>query len=205
MRKVAGVGLVGLVFGLVALGATAFAQQMPVHGQQMHHSQLAAQSPPGQGAAVPALSGQDAFGAIQEVVRILEADPATDWSKVNLERLRQHLIDMGDVALRSEVVSTVVPGGLAVDVTGAGRTEQAIRRMVGPHSMELNKMSEWSARTEEIPGGLRLTVVAKNPDDPKTIARIRGLGFIGLLVQGGHHQPHHLAMAKGEEMPGHGH
>ncbi len=61
-----------------------------------------------------------------------------------------------------------------------------------------------SATTEEIPGGLRLTVVAKNPDDAKTIARIRGLGFIGLLTQGAHHQPHHLAMAKGEEIQGHG-
>jgi hypothetical protein len=27
---------------------------------------------------------------------------------------------------------------------------------------------------------------------------IRGLGFIGLLVSGSHHQPHHLAIAKGE-------
>lgn len=50
-----------------------------------------------------------------------------------------------------------------------------------------------------------ITVTAKDTEDAKTIARIRGLGFIGLLVQGGHHQPHHLAMAKGEEMPGHGH
>ena len=27
----------------------------------------------------PTLPGQDAFGAIQEVVRILDADPNTDW------------------------------------------------------------------------------------------------------------------------------
>ena len=86
-----------------------------------------------------------------------------------------------------------------------GRTEGAIQRMVVPHVVELNAMSEWSARTEPIPGGLRLLVTAKNTEDAKTITRIRGLGFIGLLVQGGHHQPHHLAMAKGEEMPGHGH
>jgi hypothetical protein len=52
---------------------------------------------------------------------------------------------------------------------------------------------------------VRLTVTAKQADDAPTTARIRGLGFIGLLVQGGHHQPHHLAMAKGEAMPGHGH
>lgn len=205
MKRVAGVGLVGLVFGLVAFGTTAFAQQMPVHGHQMHHPQVAAQSLPGQGAAVPALSGQDAFGAIQEVVRILEADLATDWGKVNLERLRQHLIDMNEVTLRSEVKTATVPGGLAMDVTGSGRVEEAIRGMLVPHAKELDQMKEWSARTEQIPGGLRLTVVARNPEDVRTIARIRGLGFIGLLVQGAHHQPHHLAMARGEATTDHGH
>ena len=204
MRKLAGVGLVGLVFGLVALGATAFAQQTPPKGTR-HHPQSAAQSLPGQGAAVPALSGQDAFGAIQEIVRILEANPSTDWSKVDLERLRQHLIDMNEVTLRSEVKTVTVPGGLAMDITGTGRVEQAIRGMVVPHANELDQMKEWSARTERIPGGLRFTVVAKNPDDIKTVARIRGLGFIGLLVQGGHHQPHHLAMARGEAIAGHSH
>ena len=50
-----------------------------------------------------------------------------------------------------------------------------------------------------------MTVVAKNPDDVRTVARIRGLGFIGLLVQGAHHQPHHLAMARGDATTGHGH
>ena len=205
MRKVARVGLAGLVFGLVAFGATTFAQQMPGHGHTMQHPQSAAQTLPGQGAAVPALSGQDAFGAIQEVVRILEADPATDWNKVNLERLRQHLIDMNEVTLRSEVKAVTVPGGLTMDVTGSGRVEEAIRGMVVPHANELDQMTEWSARTERISGGLRLTVVAKNPDDIRTVARIRGLGFIGLLVQGAHHQPHHLAMARGDTTTGHGH
>ena len=41
-------------------------------------------------------------GAIGEIVRILEADPKTDWSKVNLEALRQHLIDMNEVALHAD-------------------------------------------------------------------------------------------------------
>ena len=170
------------------------AQQVP-HGHSMGH--------PSSGA--PTLPGQDAFGAIQEIVHLLEADPATDWSRVNLERLRQHLIDMNDVTLRSEVKATAVPGGLTMEITGTGRTDRAIRRMVVPHSVELNGMPEWSATTEQIPGGLRLTVVAKNPADAKTVARIRGLGFIGLLVQGSHHQPHHLAMARGEAISGHGH
>ena len=37
-------------------------------------------------AVIPTMPGQDAFGAIQEIVRILEADPRTDWSKINLAR-----------------------------------------------------------------------------------------------------------------------
>ena len=92
-----------------------------------------------------------------------------------------------------------------MDVTGIGRTVGAIRRMVVPHMAELNGLPVWTATAEEIPNGLRLTVVARSPDDARTVARIRALGFIGLLVQGAHHQAHHLAMAKGEPISGHAH
>lgn len=153
----------------------------------------------------PAMAGQDAFAAIGEVVRLLDADPATDWSKVDLERLRQHLVDMNEVVLRSEVASSPVPGGLAMNVTGGGRTERAILAMVVPHAAELDRMPAWSAKTEPIAGGVRLIVVAKNPGDARTVARIRGLGFAGLITEGAHHQPHHLAMAKGEALGGHKH
>jgi len=51
----------------------------------------------GAGLSTPRMVGQDAFGAIREIVRILDADPKTDWSKVDLEALRQHLIDMNEV------------------------------------------------------------------------------------------------------------
>ena len=148
----------------------------------------------------PTMPGQDAFGAIAEVVRILEADPATDWSKVDIERLRQHLIDMNEVVLRAAVKPTPVSGGLAMEITGAGRTEQAIEAMVVPHAVELDRMPDWSARTETIPGGVRLTVVAKKPDAAAVVARIRGLGFAGLITEGAHHQAHHLAMARGEAL-----
>ena len=188
-------GVVGAAFAVHAV----FAQggSMP-QDPSMHHMA-------GRQATSPAMPGQDAFGAIAEVVRLLDADPQTDWSKVDLERLRQHLIDMNEVVLRSEVKQTPVPGGLAMEITGAGRTERAIRAMVVPHAAELDRMPEWSARTEPIAGGLRLIVVAKKPDDAKTLARIRGLGFAGLITEGAHHQPHHLAMAKGEALAGHTH
>jgi hypothetical protein len=153
----------------------------------------------------PTLPGQDAFGAINEIVRILDADPRTDWSKVDLERLRQHLIDMQEVVVRAEAQASPVAGGLEMDVTGAGRTEQAIRAMVGPHAAELDQMPGLAAKVEPIPGGVRLTVTARDAGDARAVARVRGLGFIGLLTLGAHHQPHHLAMARGEAMPGHGH
>jgi hypothetical protein len=192
---------------VLTLGLGAFLMTPPVLAQSPpapptpgHGRHLTAPAP-----SAPTLPGQDAFGAIAEVVRLLEADPNTDWRAVDLERLRQHLIDMNEVVLRSDVKASPLPGGLVMDVTGAPRTEQAIRAMVAPHAAELSRMSEWVARTEPIPGGLRLIVTARTLEDARTVARIRGLGFVGLLAQGGHHGPHHLAMAKGEALPGHRH
>ena len=212
--------VLAIALGLTLVGAvvahTVFAQHQPPSGPGQPHDQGSMPSPGSdmhaehmramQGmTGVPTMPGQDAFGAIAEIVRILEADPATDWSKVDIERLRQHLIDMNEVMLRSAVKQTPVPGGLAMEVTGTGRTEQAIRAMVMPHAVELDRMPEWSARTELITGGVRLTLVTKKPEDPKVLARIRGLGFAGLITEGAHHQPHHLAMAKGEALAGHTH
>jgi hypothetical protein len=176
------------------------------HGQMPHGPMHGSMMPGGAPAAagVPTLPGQDAFGAIAEVVRLLDADPQTDWSQVDLERLRQHLIDMNEVVLRAEVKTSSVPDGLVMDVTGAGRTEPAIRAMVIPHATELDQMAGLAAKTEPIPGGVRLTVTARDTEDAKAVARVRGLGFIGLLTLGSHHQPHHLAMARGQAMPGHG-
>jgi hypothetical protein len=174
---------------------------MPSHGADMHAQHMRAMH--GMAVSGPTLPGHDAFGAIAEIVRILEADPATDWTKVDLERLRQHLIDMNEVTLRSAVKQVSIPDGLAMEITGVGRTEQAIRAMVVPHAGELDRMPEWSARTESIAGGVRLIVVTKKPEDPKVLARIRGLGFAGLMTEGAHHHAHHLAMAKGEVLGGH--
>jgi hypothetical protein len=77
--------------------------------------------------------------------------------------------------------------------------------MVVPHAAELDRMPALAAKAQEVPGGVRLTVIARKPDDEKVVARIRGLGFAGLITEGAHHQPHHLAIAKGEALPGHTH
>ncbi len=75
--------------------------------------------------------------------------------------------------------------------------------MVVPHSVELDRMQEWSAKTDPIAGGVRLIVIAKKPDDAKLVARIRGLGFAGLITEGALHQPHHLGARRA--LTGHRH
>ena len=155
--------------------------------------------------AIPKLPGQDAFGAIQEIVQILEADPKTDWTKVSLEGLRQHLIDMNEVTLKAEATLKEIDGGLEIAVTGTGRTLLAIQRMVPAWAQTMNGHLQWNTKATELPNGELLTVTATNP---KEVQHIRGLGFIGLLASGSWHQPHHLAMAKGEfdhERLGHAH
>jgi hypothetical protein len=177
--------------GLAQMGPGGMGQGMP--GQHPQRPMMRQQ--PGAAAATPTMPGQDAFGTVQEIVRILEADPKTDWTKVNLGMLREHLIDMNEVTLQADAKETPIDGGTEIAITGEGRVLAAIQRMIPAYAHELNGLDGWSAKTEPLPNGVLLTVTAS---DPKETAHIRGLGFIGLLVSGSHHQAHHLAMAKGE-------
>lgn len=189
--------LLGAALGLPAAGA--HAQQAPMADKmQQHHQQMMQMQdhkPAATGTASPTLPGQDAFGAVQEIVRILEADPRTDWSKVDLEALRQHLIDMNEVTLKADAAAKPIEGGVEIAVTGSGRTLLAIQRMVTAWAATMNGHKSWATKVAALPDGELLTVTTS---DPKEVAHIRGLGFIGLMASGGHHQLHHLAMAKGE-------
>lgn len=146
---------------------------------------------------MPKQGGQGAFSAISEIVNLLEADPDTDWSKVNITRLRDHLVDMNSLTLGAEVTENKIPNGMEFVVTGHDKILRAIQAMVPAHAMELNKMARWSAETEKLPNGVRLKMTS---DDATVIAKISALGFFGLMASGSHHQPHHLAMATGKMM-----
>jgi hypothetical protein len=52
----------------------------------------------------------------------------------------------------------------------------------------------WNAKTNDLPNGIQLTVTSA---DAKQVLKLRALGFMGIMVQGAHHQAHHLMMAKG--------
>jgi hypothetical protein len=87
------------------------------------------------------------------IVRLLEADPNTDWSKVDLEAPRQHLIDMNEVTLKANAAAKPVDGGLEIAVTGYGRTLAAIQRMVPAHARA--QSNEWLERQDGIAAGRR--------------------------------------------------
>jgi len=146
---------------------------------------------------MPTRGGQAAFATIGEIVKMLEADTTTNWAKVDLEALRQHLIDMDNVTLRSRVAQSPVAGGIVMNVTGDAQVTPAIRRMLGAHAKMVDMMQLYHATTVEIPGGMRLTVTARDSSDTKAVTRIRGLGFIGLMTEGDHHNMHHMMIARG--------
>jgi len=209
------------VSALLAATAYAFAQMssggpMGMHGQmqqgdmmsQMHSQMMQDQDGMhggmgghggmhGQQSAAtgtPTMPGQDAFGTIQEIVQILQSDPKTDWSKVNIDALRQHLIDMNEVTLHAAAAQRMIDNGIEITVTGEGRTLEAIKRMVPAHVNELQEIG-WSAKSEDLPNGVKLTVLAS---EAQPLTKLKALGFMGIMVQGGHHQPHHLMMAMGQ-------
>ncbi len=150
----------------------------------------------GEGTAASALSepGQGMFAAMSEVVTMLETDPATDWDRVDIDALREHLLDMDLLVTSASVEVTPLPDGLRATVTGEGRVVDAVQRMIPAHAGELARDARWQVRAETTPTGAVLRVTAS---DPATVARIRALGFYGLLASQDHHRAHHYAIATG--------
>lgn len=144
-------------------------------------------------ASAPTQPGQAAFAAIQEIVEVLESDPSTDWAKVNVEALRQHLIDMDNVTLRASVQAEPAEDGMVFIIIGDGPVRDSIRRMTAAHAAAMNGAGGWRFAATPTDAGARLTVHVPPADRPK----LAGLGFIGVLTRGMHHQEHHLMLARG--------
>jgi len=194
--------LAGALFLVAASGASAqhegHGDHAMDHSMHMMHMQG---SPSHRATAQPAEAGQDAFAAIQEIVALLEADPATDWSKVDIDALRDHLVDMNRVILNAKVERKLIEGGIRYRVTGEGDVVGSIKRMVPAHAQQVSADSSWQASTSELSNGVTLTITTAAHE----VAKIRALGFAGFMVQGNHHQPHHLMMSKGEMDHAHHH
>jgi len=137
--------------------------------------------------------GQSAFAAIEEIVLALDADPNTDWSKVNISGLREHLVDMELVFTDASVETSEIENGFRFIVTGTGKTKGAIQRMSFAHAGVMNGTGDWTFTPQEHDAGVVLTVTTTADDMDK----LRAFGFFGIMATGMHHQDHHWMMATG--------
>ena len=158
----------------------------------------AATADPSHGASAQVLTqpGQATFAAISETVQLLSSDPATDWSKVNIDTLRAHLVDMDNVFARSTVHSSSVPDGARFRVTGDATTAASIKAMTGAHFATAGA-ANWKVVIAPLPNGVDMTVTSTSAAEA---AKIRALGFYGLMALGDHHARHHLMLARAGSM-----
>ena len=181
----------------IFLGGTAWGIAQMNHAEHspgMVHGAQPSASPTLKGKAVLTEPGQGAFASLSEVVRVLEADPDTDWSKVDLAGLRDHLVGMDRLVTDAVVTSEELPNGLRLVATGDALTIGTLQRMVPAHAAELAKDDRWTVAAERNDEGAVLTVTS---DDPAVVERIKGLGFFGLMASQDHHREHHMMMARG--------
>ncbi len=147
-------------------------------------------------------AGNDAFGTIQEVIAALLADPATDWSTVDIEALRRHLLDMHDMTLNVTVEQSDIANGLQAMVTPTtDRAAEALERVFAAHPQQLAAESGWAMQAMKHGDAWHVMVTS---DDEADVPVIRGLGYIGVMAWGAHHQPHHRAIATGQNPHGDG-
>jgi hypothetical protein len=173
---------------ILALSLAAVTPVSAQHADHASHGRSAATA----ASDIPTEPGDTAFAAITEIVAILSDDPETDWSRVNIDGLRQHLVDMNRLILGAQVQSDPMPGGLRMRIDTSGRGGEAATRMVPAHGPVLAAETGWSS-----------DVVIKGDDIIWTVEgdgverQIQALGFFGLMAIGDHHRIHHIALARG--------
>lgn len=181
---------------LATLAPAAFCQSNEHQHEHQHHSADASPTP----LTAP---GSDAFATIQEAVQKLRADPNTDWSRVNLEALRQHLVDMNNFTFNVEVIEqTPIDGGLQFTVkpTTSGASA-SLDRLFSAHPAILKQEFGWDMSAEKVKDGAYITRVSSSKSEDAV--KIRGLGYIGIVALGKHHQEHHWQMATGGDLHKH--
>lgn len=138
--------------------------------------------------------GQGAFAALSEVLARLEGDPDADWSSVTIGALRDHLVDMNRLVMATRAEETWLPNGLSIRITAEGEAMEALRRMVPAHAAELAGDTRWRISATDGAGEVRLVATS---EDPRIVAKIRALGFYGLMASQDHHREHHWSIARG--------
>lgn len=143
------------------------------------------------------MPGNEIFGTIQEIVKKLESDPNTDWSKVDLEALRQHLLDMKAFTEEVSVVSKKrIKQGVELRVKPeTKRATAALKKLFAMHPAMLKKEKNWDMTAK--PYNNQQWIITVTTKDESEVEKINALGYIGILAEGAHHQMHHWMIATG--------
>lgn len=179
------------LLSLMLMGYTLSAQALNEHN--ITHHQLTQPQPKNH----PLIeAGNDIFAALQEVISALNADPKTDWSEVNLTALKEHLLDMRDMVINVELVSKkALKNGSEILIKPTNkRARQAMKRVLSGHPAQLKQETGWNMSVTKQTDTYLLTTTTENQAE---VSKIIGLGYIGLMAHGSHHQPHHWSMATG--------
>jgi hypothetical protein len=139
-------------------------------------------------------TGQAQFASIAEIVAVLRNDPDTDWDHVDIQALRDHLVDMDNVTTRSMVAVKEESTRVIFTIAGDADVAASIQNMVIAHSPMLEAETGWSVASAIVPNGATMTITVT--EDAQR-SQLLGLGFYGVMTIGAHHQGHHLMIAKG--------
>lgn len=172
---------------------------MPIRAQHNHTSgDSTAHSSTSSSLKAP---GQSVFGTVQEAVRRLEANADTDWSEVDVAALHRHLKDMHHVALHVTVEAQApIDGGVRLRVRPTREAARmSLNRVLDAHPHMLQQETGWTMAVDEEEDAYVLRVTT---DDPAEVDKIRGLGYMGLLAYGDHHQRHHWHLVQGGDPHG---
>lgn len=170
---------------LVAVAMVSVASAQMKHTEGMHEA----------GAGTLTEAGTDVFATLQEAIVQLEANPDTDWEKVNVEALRSHLLEMVDMSVNVAVVETPLANGFQARVKPiTERAEDSLRKVLSAHPQQLEAETGWDMQVSDADGEFTITVTTANDQE---IARIKALGYIGVMARGDHHKPHHWAILSG--------
>jgi hypothetical protein len=173
---------------------------IPMASAHMHHANMNHAAMMGHNTAptqvVLTESGTDSFATLQEVIAVLESNSNTNWEKVNIEALRLHLVEMQDMTINVDVKQQYIDNGFQAVVTPTtNRAVKSLTRVLSGHPAQMKAETGWDMQVSNNDDIFTLTVVSKKAHE---VAKIRGLGYIGVMSYGNHHQPHHWAMASGE-------
>lgn len=169
-----------------------------VHAQSEQNHAKHGMSEHSKVALLPKEAGNDAFGTIQEIIKILQRDNQLDWRTVNLEALRAHLIEMQDMTLNVEVIAqTPINNGFVTLIKPTTeRARTSMQKVFVVHPKMLVQENGYSMTVITKNNHFKVTVTVETTDR-QAIAKLQGLGYIGVMALGDHHQAHHLAIAKG--------